>query len=67
MLKILKTYQHADQKDLIEWMEGLKQKPEHIFIVHGESESSGALRMKIKDVYNFDSNIPTLNEIVEIN
>ena len=58
---------HADQKGLIDWMSGLKQKPEHIFIVHGEAQSAGALREKIKDVYGWESKIPSLNEIIEIN
>ena len=58
---------HADQKGLIDWMSGLKQKPEHIFIVHGEAQSADALRVKIKEVYGWESEIPSLNEIIEIN
>jgi len=57
---------HTDQKGLIEWMSQLKKKPERIFIVHGESQSADALRVKIKDVYGWDCEIPTLNEIVKI-
>lgn len=57
---------HTDQKGLIDWMSGLKKKPEHIFIVHGEAKSADALRVKIKDVYGWECKIPTLNEIVEI-
>jgi metallo-beta-lactamase family protein len=58
---------HADQKGLIEWMNQLKKKPEKIFIVHGEALSSDALRVKIKDVYGWDCEIPSLNEIININ
>lgn len=58
---------HADQKGLINWMNQLKKKPGKIFIVHGEPESADALRVKIKDVYGWDCEIPTLNEIVKIN
>lgn len=57
---------HTDQKGLIDWMSGLKQKPEHIFIVHGEAKSADALRLKIKDVYEWESEIPSLNQIIEI-
>ncbi|MDO9184787.1 MAG: MBL fold metallo-hydrolase [Bacteroidia bacterium] len=58
---------HTDQKGLIDWMSGLKKKPEHIFIVHGEPQSADALRVKIKDVYGWDCEIPSLNEIIKIN
>lgn len=57
---------HADQKGLIDWMSGLQKKPQHIFIVHGEPQSADALRVKIKDVYGWDCEIPSLNEIVKI-
>ena len=57
---------HTDQKGLIEWVSLLKQKPEHVFIVHGEPKSADALRVKFKDVYGWDCEIPSLNEIVEI-
>lgn len=58
---------HTDQKGLIDWMSGLKQKPEHVFIVYGEAQSANALRVKIKDVYGWEGKIPSLNEIIEIN
>jgi len=57
---------HADQKGLIEWLTQLKKKPEKIFIVHGEAQSADALRVKIKDAYGWDGEIPTLNEIIII-
>ncbi len=57
---------HTDQKGLIDWMSGLKAKPEHIFIVHGEAKSANALRDHIKGVYNWECKIPSLNEIIEI-
>ncbi len=57
---------HADQKELINWLSHLKKSPEKIFIVHGEPQSADALRVKIKDVYGWDCEIPVLNEKVEI-
>lgn len=57
---------HTDQKGLIGWISELKQKPEHIFIVHGEPKAADALREKIKETYGWDCEIPFLNEIVEI-
>ncbi len=58
---------HTDQKGLIDWMSRLKQTPKHIFIVHGEAKSAEALRVKIKDIYGWESEIPFLNQIVETN
>jgi len=58
---------HADQKELISWMSELKNKPEKIFVVHGETEASQALREKIKEVYGWDSQTPKLYDGIEIN
>lgn len=58
---------HTDQIGLIGWMSELKQIPEHIFIVHGEPQAADALRVKIKDTYGWNCEIPSLNEIVGIN
>ncbi|MES2284154.1 MAG: MBL fold metallo-hydrolase [Bacteroidota bacterium] len=57
---------HTDQKGLISWMSELKQKPEHIFIVHGEPQAADALRVKIKDTYGWNCEIPSLNETIKI-
>lgn len=57
---------HTDQLGLIGWMSGLKQRPEHIFIVHGEPQAADALRVKIKDTYGWNCEIPALNEIFKI-
>ncbi|MES2139690.1 MAG: MBL fold metallo-hydrolase [Bacteroidota bacterium] len=57
---------HTDQKGLIGWMAELKQKPEHIFIVHGEAQAAEALREKIKETYGWNCEIPFLNETINI-
>ncbi|MES2395098.1 MAG: MBL fold metallo-hydrolase [Bacteroidota bacterium] len=57
---------HTDQLGLIGWMSELKQRPEHIFIVHGEPQAADALRVKIKDTYGWNCEIPALNEIIDI-
>jgi metallo-beta-lactamase family protein len=57
---------HADQKGLLDWMSDLKTKPEKIFLVHGEAQSADALRVKIKDVYGWEAEIPALNEVQRI-
>ena len=57
---------HTDQKGLIEWMSGLKTEPKHIFIVHGEYNSSVGLKDKIREVYGWNAAIPKLNQVSEI-
>jgi metallo-beta-lactamase family protein len=57
---------HADQNGLIDWMRGLKQQPEQIFIVHGEQAASAGLQQKIREVYGWESEIPVLNETQQI-
>ncbi len=55
---------HADQGELLNWISGLKQKPERIFIVHGESDAAYAFSNKIRDVFGFNSIIPSLKQEV---
>lgn len=57
---------HADQRELIKWLSKIKGKPKNIFIVHGEKEGAEGLKKKIKEVYNWDSEIPVLHQIKEI-
>ena len=57
---------HADQAELLDWMNKLKDKPERIFIVHGEKESAEALQKGIKEMYNWDAEIPELYSIEEV-
>ena len=57
---------HADQRELINWLSNIKNKPEHIFIVHGEKVGAEGLKNKIKEVYNWDCEIPQLLQINEI-
>jgi metallo-beta-lactamase family protein len=44
---------HADQSDIIKWVEKIKIEPEKIFISHGEPMASNALRVKLKDTYGW--------------
>ena len=57
---------HADQSELINWLSQIKNKPEHIFIVHGEKEGAEGLKNKIKEVYGWESEIPQLYQINNI-
>lgn len=57
---------HADQKDLLDWLSDLKQKPAKIFLIHGETNQAEDFKQKLKEVKGWDADIPRLNEIVEI-
>jgi metallo-beta-lactamase family protein len=57
---------HADQGELLSWMSGIKNKPENVFIVHGEPQASDALRVKIQDKFGWHCRIPVLFEKVPL-
>ena len=57
---------HADHTELMDWMSKIKNKPERIFIVHGEKESAEALQKGIEETYGWDADIPELYSIEEI-
>jgi len=44
---------HADQTDLVRWLEGAPRKPSRVFLNHGEPDSSEAMRRTLRDLgYN---------------
>lgn len=53
---------HADQRELLDWMGELKNKPEKVFVVHGESQSAEIFREKISDTYGWNAEVPKLNQ-----
>lgn len=57
---------HGDQKDLLNWLSDLKQKPKKIFLVHGENDAADTLRTKIFEQYSYDAMVPLLGQEVEI-
>ena len=57
---------HADQRDLIGWMDNIKNIPEMVFLVHGEPTAQDSFKIKIQDTYNWNVSIPKLNDIKTI-
>ena len=53
---------HADQKELLNWMNALQNKPEKIFIVHGEPEAAEALKNKIKELYDMEAEVAAMSK-----
>jgi len=58
---------HADQNDLLNWLSAIKNIPEHVYLIHGESAASDTLRVKIKDKYHWQASIPKLYDTIELN
>lgn len=57
---------HADESELIDWLSDLKVSPKHIFITHGEKESSEMLASKILEVYGWKAEIPKFNQVITV-
>ena len=57
---------HADQQGLLDWTSEIENKPQEVFLIHGESTAQDALRVKIRDTYGWKVSIPKLNDIKEI-
>ena len=57
---------HADQKELIAWMDSIKNIPERVFLIHGEQEALLEFKIKIAEVYKWHVHIPQMFETVEL-
>ena len=58
---------HADRDNLLKWLKGFKQKPKHVFVVHGEPTASIHFVQTIRETLNWnDVIIPTLNSSFDI-
>lgn len=56
---------HADADELMAWMQGLRHAPRQTFVVHGESDASDALRLRIQDELGWKVRVPQHGETVE--
>lgn len=57
---------HADQDGLLNWTGEIKNIPEEVFLIHGESTAQDALRVKLRDTYGWKVSIPKLFDVREI-
>ncbi len=51
---------HADQGEILDWMSAIQNKPEKVFIVHGEPHAAQVLRVKIKDQFGWGCVVPQM-------
>ena len=57
---------HGDQSELLHWMGDIKTAPEKIFVIHGEKQAADTFKVKIKDTFGWEAEVPNLYEIVEV-
>lgn len=57
---------HADQNDLLDWMNSIKNIPEKVFLIHGELNALDVFRVKINDVYGWNVTIPKLTDVEKL-
>lgn len=55
---------HADRDELLGWLGKMDQRPQQIYLVHGEEESAMALQTAIRDEYDIRATVPELDESV---
>lgn len=65
ILKINSLSGHADYKELLEWVDEFKKKPQKIFVVHGEEESSLSMKEKL-EAKGLSAHVPKIGESIEI-
>ncbi|MGZ3769476.1 MAG: MBL fold metallo-hydrolase RNA specificity domain-containing protein [Bdellovibrio sp.] len=57
---------HADRTGLLNWLKSAANKPEKVFLVHGENAASDELRRRIHDQLGWEVVIPKMNQIINI-
>ncbi|MFV8321305.1 MBL fold metallo-hydrolase [Flavobacterium sp. LB3P21] len=66
ILEIQGLSAHGDQKDLLNWLSELENKPTRVFLVHGENQPMDELRIKIYEKYGFDCKVPLMGQEFEL-
>jgi metallo-beta-lactamase family protein len=57
---------HADWKEVIRWLEGLKTAPRRVFITHGEPEAAEAMRGHIIERFGWTVEVPQYGETFDL-
>ncbi|MDF1666699.1 MAG: MBL fold metallo-hydrolase [Planctomycetota bacterium] len=56
---------HADQTELLNWLDSIEKRPKGVYLVHGEPAASDELRRRIEESMQFRVRIPRLGEILD--
>jgi metallo-beta-lactamase family protein len=57
---------HADQRELLEWMEPVVPTLKKVFLVHGEPDAQQALKAEIEKQYKLEVVCPKRDERYEV-
>ncbi len=57
---------HADQRELLEWMEPVVPTLKKVFLVHGESDAQQTLKVEIEKLYKLEVVCPKRDERYEV-
>lgn len=57
---------HADWKEVLHWLSGLKSGPRQTFLTHGEPEAANAMAGHIKETFGWSVHVPQYSERVEL-
>src|SRR5947209_9648480 len=58
------THAHADWKEVLHWLEPLKQAPRRTFTTHGEPESAREMAAHIRERFGWNVEVPQYGERV---
>lgn len=51
---------HADSEELVRWFSGFQNKPEKVFIIHGESEAAEAFSGTLREKFGVSAVVPDI-------
>ena len=57
---------HADADALVAWVDRLPERPEHVYVVHGEPEASAALAVRLRAELGVEATVPAQFDEVEL-
>jgi metallo-beta-lactamase family protein len=57
---------HADEAELLRWLEGLQQAPQRLFLVHGEPDQAAALQAAIRERFGWSAEIAQYSQTVTL-
>lgn len=66
VVKLNELSGHADQRELLEWLEPMARTLKRVFLVHGEQSQSAALARAIEQRYKLPVSVPARGESFEL-
>lgn len=57
---------HGDQSDLLRWLRTVGQRPNRVFLVHGETQALEAFQQKIASDLGWDAQIPVEDHVYDL-